>query len=49
MQRESGHRLRQAHSSILPDTPQGNDTAFFLRSDDSARTVASGQALFSGM
>ena len=49
MQRRSGRHLRAAYSSILPANPAGHESTFFLRSDDSPRTIASGQALFSAM
>ncbi len=49
MQQASGAHLREAYASILPASPVGNESAFYLRSDDSARTIASGQALFGAM
>ena len=49
MQLANGKNLREAYSSILPVSPVGNESMFFLRSDDCPRTVASGQALFSAM
>jgi hypothetical protein len=49
MQRANGRNLRAAYGAILPDTPVGRESSFFLRSDDCPRTIASGQALFSGM
>ena len=49
MCRSSGRHLKAAYGHFLPDTPIGNEQAFFLRSDDVPRTIASGQALFSAM
>lgn len=49
MQRASGRHLRAAYGALLPASPIGNESAFLLRSDDSARTIASGQALFAAM
>lgn len=36
-------------SGVLPSSYFGNEDAFFLRSDDTDRTIQSGQALFTGM
>ena len=36
-------------SGVLPSSYFGNEHAFFLRSDDTDRTIQSGQALFTGM
>ena len=49
MQRANGLHLRAAYGAILPTNVSGNEHAFLLRSDDSPRTVASGQALFAAM
>ena len=34
---------------MLPSSYVGHEDAFFLRSDDTDRTIQSGQALFTGM
>ena len=49
MQRASGRRLRAAYEKLLPSSLAGGTDAFFLRSDDCPRTLASGQALFDAM
>ena len=45
----SGRHLRQAYGSLLPLSLSGHESDVFLRSDDSPRTLASGQALFESM
>lgn len=46
----NGRHLREAYGHILPTSPAGaNASLFYLRSDDSPRTVASGQALFGAL
>ena len=49
MQRASGASLREAYGTWLPPAVAGHESAFRLRSDESERTIASGQALFAGM
>lgn len=49
MCRASGVHLREAYDDLLPSSPEGHVSDFFLRSDDEPRTLASGQALFAGM
>ena len=49
MEWASGTHLKQLYASLLPTTFEGNEGAFYLRSDDSERTMQSGASLFSGM
>ena len=50
MEHASGTHLKERYSSLLPTTLDGDgQSTFYLRSDDSERTLQSGAALFSGM
>ena len=50
MEHASGTHLKERYSSLLPATLDGDgQSTFFLRSDDSERTLQSAAALFSGM
>lgn len=49
MCRASGRHLREAYGSFLPPRVAGHESDFYLRSDDSPRTIASGQALFAAL
>ena len=50
MEHASGTHLKERYSSLLPTTLDGDgQSTFYLRSDDSERTLQSAAALFSGM
>jgi len=46
---KNGQLLRETYSEFLPPVYHGHEADFFLRSDNSPRTIQSGQALFEGM
>lgn len=45
----NGKHLRRGYSELLPECIQGHEEQVMLRSDDSPRTIASGQALVDGL
>ena len=50
MEHASGAHLKERYSSLLPTTLDADgQSTFYLRSDDSERTLQSAAALFSGM
>ena len=50
MEHASGAHLKERYSSLLPTTLDGDgQSTFYLRSDDSERTLQSAAALFSGV